>query len=142
MGAQRIDLPRAGACACGRAEDESHRAPGPSELAFRPGQLALRRRDDAVVEVRALAGGGCFLGDGSWLCVCELEDPLREGRLRDIRRAAADAARERAIARGDFARAFPALRARRRSCATRWLPASGWLLAALEAGALLLLLLR
>ncbi len=97
---------------------------------YSPGQLVLRRTDGVVcqlVDMNSLAGT-YLADDGEWVEESDLEDPLLEGRKRDVIRAEADARRRAAIARGDFATAFPSIWAGRPpEQARRAPPLSGWL---------------
>lgn len=78
---------------------------------YRRGQVLLRRREARAVRVLDLDPlTGCYLlDDGTWALERELADPLLEGRRRDVARGQADAIRRAAVARGDFAAAFPDL---------------------------------
>ena len=95
---------------------------------YSQGQLVLRRTDGVVcrlLDMNSLAGT-YLAADGVWVDECDLEDPLLEGRRRDVLRAEADARRREAIARGDFATAFPSIWAGRPPEPAK-APSRGWL---------------
>lgn len=78
---------------------------------FRRGQVVLRRHDGKpcrLLDMNSLAGT-YLTGDGLWVDEADLEDPLYEGRKRDVARGDADSRRRAAIRAGDFEAAFPAI---------------------------------
>jgi hypothetical protein len=83
---------------------------------FSRGQLLIHLEDDSVVEVvaRLRANGTYMLRGGRWVGERELEDPMVEGRRRDVLRGARRSARQRTIERGDFDSVFPDIAAQRR----------------------------
>ncbi len=97
--------------------------------ALQPGQLVLRLSDGAVLEVVTRGPRNRYrLSDGSWVTRYEVEDPLYDGRRRDLERAQLAELRHEAIARGDFEAVFPAVAAARRGGPPRN-PAMGWAIA-------------
>lgn len=79
---------------------------------FARDQVVIQRSSGEAVRLVDLNGltGYYQVDSGDWVPVEDLEDPLREGRLRDLASAREETRRREAVARGDLSALFPSLR--------------------------------